>query len=116
MVQQLPDAEVMFRTWALAQSEIKIGEVYNLSSSIQISIADLVEKIIEQIGGNIKVVSNNQRYRPKNSEVLSLIGSSKKLKKHTKWEKKYSLTQGLEATIEYMDNNISKYKTDRYIV
>ena len=101
---------------ALAESELNYGEVFNLSSGKQISIGDLVKLICSIIGSKVIIKQNQNRFRPKNSEVLSLLGNCDKLKQNTKWIKKYSLEDGLKQVIKYIDSNIHLYKANGYIV
>ncbi len=100
----------------LAENNNTNGEIYNLSSGKQISIMNLVELIRDKINKNISIKSKKQRMRPPESEVMSLLGNSEKLKRDTNWIPKFSFDEGLEHTIKYIRENIDKYKTDRYIV
>ena len=74
--------------------------------------------IISKINPQAKIVSDKQRIRKEESEVVRLLGSNKKIMKLTKWEQKYQLEDGLEETINWFkkDSNIKLYKPDTYNV
>ena len=56
--------------------------------------------------------------RPEISEVDRLVCDNSKLLKHTSWEPKYTLEQGITEVIEWMKNpnNLSHYKAEKYNV
>lgn len=101
---------------AIAKSDKTIGEEINIATQQEISIGDLAHKLIDKINPKAKIVSDNQRIRPKNSEVYRLLGSNEKLKKLTAWKPEHTLENGLEKTIEWFkqEENLKKYKADIY--
>ena len=98
------------------ESDRTIGEEINISTQQEISIGDLALELIKQINPKARVVCDEQRLRPANSEVNRLLGSNKKIKELTDWAPKYSFEQGLAETIDFLKKNIGKYKTDIYNV
>ena len=98
------------------ESDRTIGEEINISTQQEISIGDLALELIKQINPKARVVCDEQRLRPTNSEVNRLLGSNKKIKELTDWAPKYSFEQGLAETIDFLKKNIGKYKTDIYNV
>ncbi|MCL2313496.1 MAG: GDP-mannose 4,6-dehydratase [Firmicutes bacterium] len=98
----------------IAKSEKTIGEEINIATQQEISIDQLARELIAQINPNARILSDEQRIRPDKSEVSRLLGSNKKIKQLTAWKPCYTLEQGLRETIEFMKNNIDKYKTDIY--
>lgn len=101
---------------AIAESDRTVGEEINIASQKEISIGDLANEIIKQINPKAKVVCDEQRLRPEKSEVNRLLGSNEKIKRLTNWRARYSLSQGLEETIEWISRNMDSYKTDIYNV
>ncbi len=99
---------------ALAECEAAIGEEVNIATCKEISIGELANELIRQINPEAKIVCDEIRLRPEKSEVNRLLGSNEKIHRLTDWRSKYSLSEGLKETIEFMKENISKYKTDRY--
>lgn len=99
---------------AIAKSNKTIGEEINIATQTEISIGELAQEIINQINPNAKIVCENQRIRPKNSEVNRLLGCNKKLKELTSWKQQYTLEEGIKETVEWISDNIMSYKTDIY--
>lgn len=100
----------------VAESERTIGEVINAGSNYEISIGDTVKKIISIIGKDVKILCDDQRIRPENSEVNRLWADNTKIKELTDWKPNYNIDRGLEATIEWVKNNMQHFKTDIYNV
>ncbi|MCY6353877.1 NAD-dependent 4,6-dehydratase LegB [Clostridium sp. ZS2-4] len=100
----------------VAESEKTIGEVINAGSNYEISIGDLVKKIIELTNNEVKIICDDERIRPEKSEVNRLWADNTKIKELTDWTPKYTLDEGLKETIEWIKNNIQHFKTDIYNV
>lgn len=100
----------------IAESDKTIGEVINTGSNNEITIGDLVKKIICLIGTDVKIICDDERIRPKNSEVNRLWADNTKIKQLTEWNPQYTLDRGLEETIEWIKKNINYFKTDIYNV
>jgi NAD dependent epimerase/dehydratase len=102
----------------LAQCDEAIGQEVNIATQTEISIENLAEKIIQKINPSVKIVIEDIRVRPKNSEVERLLGSNEKLKKLTGWVPETSIDEGLELTIKWFkdENNLKLYKPTIYNV
>lgn len=98
----------------IAKSEKAIGEEINIATQQEISIGQLAEELIRQINPNAKIVCDEQRLRPENSEVNRLLGSNEKIKRLTNWKPQYTFEQGLAETIDFFKQNSDKYKADIY--
>lgn len=98
----------------IAESEKTIGEVINAGSNYEISIGDTVKKIINIIGKDVKITSDEERIRPENSEVNRLWADNTKIKDFTEWLPKYNVDEGLKETVKWIENNIQYFKTDIY--
>ena len=98
----------------IAGSDKTIGEEINIATQQEISIGQLAEELIRQINPNAKIVCDEQRLRPENSEVIRLLGSNEKIRSLTNWCPQYTFQQGIAETIEFLRNNMAKYKTDIY--
>jgi len=98
----------------IAKSDRTIGEEINIATQQEISIGHLAEELIRQINPNAKIICDDQRLRPKNSEVNRLLGSNEKIKNLTSWKPQYTFEQGLSETIDFFRHNLDKYKTDIY--
>jgi NAD dependent epimerase/dehydratase len=100
----------------IAESDKSIGEVINAGSNYEISIGDTVKKIINIIGTDVKIICDEERLRPENSEVNRLWADNTKIKDLTGWAPNYSIDRGLEETVEWIKKNLSSFKTDIYNV
>lgn len=99
---------------AVAESAYTIGQEINIATQREISIGNLAEEIISQINPEARIICDEKRVRPKNSEVNRLLGSNEKIKKLTNWKPEYTFEQGIAATIEWIRNNMDSYKVDIY--
>ena len=98
------------------KSDKTIGEEINIATQREISIGDLANELIRQINPNAKIVCDEERVRPEKSEVNRLLGSNEKIKRLTDWEPRYTFEEGLAETIDFLRNNMDKYKVDIYNV
>jgi len=96
----------------LAQCDNAIGNEVNIATQSEISIQDLAIKLINKINPDAKIVSEDVRIRPQNSEVERLLGSNEKLKELTRWIPETDIDRGLELTIDWFRNeeNLRIYK------
>ncbi len=103
---------------ALANCDKSIGEVINIGSGREVSIADTVHLIKKLMHSDIDIQQEDNRFRPQNSEVRRLVCDNTKIKSLTGFEAKTSLEQGLQKTIDWFTqpDNIQQYKTGIYNV
>jgi dTDP-glucose 4,6-dehydratase len=101
---------------AIAESDKTVGEEINIATGQEISIGDLAKEIISQINPSAKIVCDEDRLRPDKSEVNRLLGDNTKIKALTDWKQKYTFSEGIAETIEWLKGNLDKYKTDIYNV
>ncbi len=103
---------------ALAQSDKALGEVVNIGSGVEISVADTLGLIKKIMNSDVQFITDKQRVRPKDSEVFRLCCDNTKIKQLTGFTPDYSLEKGLIQTIEWLADpqNLSRYKTDIYNV
>ena len=96
----------------LALCDNAIGNEVNIATQSEISIQDLAIKLINKINPDAKIVSEDLRIRPQNSEVERLLGSNEKLKELTRWIPETDIDRGLELTIDWFKNeeNLRIYK------
>lgn len=101
---------------SMYESNKTIGQEINIATQKEISIGDLAQELINQINPSAKIICEEQRLRPKNSEVNRLLGSNAKIQELTNWKPQYTFEQGLAETIKFIEQNIDKYKVDQYNV
>ena len=100
----------------LAKCDEAIGKEVNIGSGTEISINELAELIINILGVGASVVSDEHRFRPKNSEVERLVCDSSLLSQLTGWKPEVTIKEGIVKTIEWFkdENNLKKYKSEIY--
>ncbi len=99
---------------SIYESDQTIGEEINIATQTEISIGQIAEELIRQIQPNARIVCDEERFRPKESEVNRLLGCNEKILRLTDWRPQYSLDEGLQNTIEFLRENLGKYRTDIY--
>lgn len=100
----------------IMKSENTIGEEINIATQKETSIGQMANELISQINPNARIICDQQRIRPANSEVERLLGCNEKILRLTNWKPQYSLQEGLKETIEFLKNNLDKYKIEIYNV
>lgn len=96
------------------KSDKTIGEEINIATKNEISIGDLANEIIAQINPSAKIICDEERLRPKNSEVERLLGDNKKIMELTNWKPNYTLTEGINETIQWIKKNLDYFNVDNY--
>ena len=101
---------------ALAKCDQSIGKEVNISSNSEISMIDVLDMIQELLKEKVDFITDEQRIRPKNSEVFRLWGDNSLLINLTDWKPLYNLEKGLKKTIEWFSKpeNLIKYKSGIY--
>lgn len=98
----------------IAKSDKTIGEEINIATQQEISIGDLAREIISQINPKARIICEDERLRPVNSEVNRLLGSNEKIQRLTDWKQQYSFEEGIRETIAWIRENMKMYKPDQY--
>lgn len=103
---------------ALANCDSSVGEVVNIGSNFEISVADTLNIIRELMKSDVEFVTDDQRIRPRNSEVQRLWCDNTKINALTGFQPRVVLREGLKRTIDWFTDpeNLKKYKTDIYNV
>jgi NAD dependent epimerase/dehydratase len=107
---------------AALKSSKGLGEVVNIGSNYEISIAETSAIIAKLMSANIEIECDDIRLRPAASEVERLWADNSKAKDLFSWSPSYSgkegFQRGLIQTIEWFQNseNLSQYKFLQYNV
>jgi len=99
-----------------AETPQAVGQVINLGSGREISIRDLASLILRILDKDLPIASEDVRRRPENSEVDRLCADNRKGQSILGWAPKYSLEEGLAATIEWIRENSERYRPGIYVV
>ena len=103
---------------ALARCDAAVGEVVNIGSNFEISIADTLGLIRELMDSDVEFLADEQRLRPGKSEVFRLWCENRKIRELTGFEPQYGIRDGLKATVDWFTRpeNLARYKADIYNV
>jgi NAD dependent epimerase/dehydratase len=103
---------------AIAENDKTIGEIINIGSNSEISIANTLNLIKELMSSDVTFLQDKQRYRPQKSEVFRLWCDNSKIEKLTGFKPQIKINVGLQKTIDWFtrDENLKKYKSDIYNV
>ncbi|MFH1115232.1 MAG: SDR family NAD(P)-dependent oxidoreductase [Pseudomonadota bacterium] len=97
-----------------AECEEAIGEVINLGTGAEISIGNLVEKILSVMNKDLRIVCRDERKRPEAGEVFRLCSDNSKARDLLGWEPKTTLEHGLEMTVRWIESNIELFRPETY--
>lgn len=97
----------------IAESPETIGTEINISSDTEISIKETFETIRDIMKSDAVILTDEQRFRPQNSEVFRLRGDNGLIRRLTGYQPQTTFGEGLRITCEwFMDPLIlKKYKT-----
>lgn len=99
-----------------------VGQVINLGSNFEISIANTALAIADVMCAEIEIVTDDVRLRPNKSEVERLFASNTKARELLGWSPEYSgldgFMRGLTKTVEWFTepSNLAVYKSGIYNV
>jgi len=102
--------------------EESFGQVINLGSGFEVSIAETVQILSEIMGLRIDVLTQEERVRPPLSEVERLWADNSRAKDLFGWQPAYGgiagFKRGLKETVAWFSEpeNLARYKTDVYNV
>ncbi|MCI0627047.1 MAG: SDR family NAD(P)-dependent oxidoreductase [Acidobacteria bacterium] len=98
----------------VAESDACVGEEINLGTGHEVSIGDLVKKIIDLVGRDVAIAHSEERMRPPASEVQRLCSNNAKARCLAGWSPTVSLEAGLRSTLDWVKNSSHLYDPDRY--
>ena len=99
---------------ALALCKEAEGQVVNIGSGEEWSIARTVELLCEIVGRRVEVISDESRIRPEKSEVNRLVADNRKIAALTGWHNQVTFREGLARTVEWISGNLRHFDVDRY--
>ena len=100
----------------MAECGEAIGQVINIGTGKEVSISQLVTVIAGLLGKDIRVVSEDERVRPSNSEVERLCAQNSKARAILQWSPQYTLDKGLARTVEWVRGNVQQYRLGTYAI
>ena len=103
-----------FMAIADAPAEAVVGETFNLATGVGHTIATVIEHAEQMAGRKLIVQTDEQRIRPANSEVWTLIGCAKRAEERFGWRPQTTLQQGLEATWNWLLTRKDRIRAKQY--
>lgn len=103
---------------ALAGCDEAVGQEVNIGEAKEISVGDLFHLICTLMEKEVRMVTEDARKRPTESEVFRLSCNSERLRSLTGFAPRFTLKEGLLRTIAWFAEpaNLRKYKTGLYNV
>ncbi len=99
-----------------ASTPTAIGQTINLGSGHEISIGDLVQLIARLMDKPMRIENEEVRMRPAGSEVERLLADNQLARKLLGWEPLVNLEDGLQHTIEWIQQHPERYRPNVYVV
>ena len=91
---------------AAAAELTRPGEVVQLGTGRDVSIGELVELCRTVTGSTARIVQEDVRVRPPNSEVERLLSSSERARERLGWQPTVSLEDGLARTADWLRGRV----------
>ena len=91
------------------------GMTINLGTGATHSVGWFAKRILALMELDMPIVQEEQRMRPKLSEVMKLVSDNSLAQKALGWTPKVSLDDGLLAAIDFVKSNKNLYTTDKYV-
>ena len=104
-IRDFTDVRDMVRAYWLAVNKAKPGEVYNIASGREITIQELLDRLIALSGVEVEVRQDPARMRPSDVEIL--IGDASKFKADTGWDIEIPFDKTLKDTFDYWVERIA---------
>lgn len=103
-----------------AQTDATIARPVNLGTNKTISIGELAETALRlcnaRTGHETRIVTDAQRLRPEQSEVLRLRSNNALAKHLMRWEPQVTLEQGLGLTVDWIAEHLDLFDPERYAI
>jgi NAD dependent epimerase/dehydratase len=99
---------------SVAESDRALGHVVNIGSGREISIGDLAELLVSVSGKDAKVIADESRVRPDNSEVERLLCDNTRAREWCGWEPQVPLEEGLRRTSDWVRDHLDRLEAKSY--
>ena len=87
--------------------DIEFGRAYNAGSGKAVSVAELIDLVVDLAGSGKPIEYDANRVRPRNSEVRTLLADSSHLASAVGWRPRVDLREGLSRTIAWWCDRLS---------
>ena len=90
------------------------GEVFNLGTGSEVSVGELVERVLRLLGKDLPVVQEDQRKRPEKSEVMRLLSDNTRARERLGWQPLVGLDEGLGQVIDWIRGHSGFFSPGQY--
>jgi dTDP-glucose 4,6-dehydratase len=97
-----------------AKTEGIDGEVFNLGTGTDITIADLAKEISQLVSKPLAIETDPVRLRPEKSEVTQLLSDNSKAFEVLGWQPQVNIQDGLQQTIAWIEQHLDLYLPGHY--
>jgi NAD dependent epimerase/dehydratase len=97
-----------------ARAEQVDGRTFNLGTGSEVRIGVLINTILTMTGNTARVVVDEQRLRPRDSEVYRLLSDNGLARKTLDWRPRMDLEHGLKETIIWIQKHLDLYRIGSY--
>lgn len=99
---------------ALALCEAAEGEVVNIGTGEEWSIAQTVDMLKDITNSSCQIITDEARIRPEKSEVNRLLACTKKMQSLTGLQRQTAFEDGLRQTVDWVGNNLHHFNPAMY--
>ncbi|MCX8063252.1 MAG: GDP-mannose 4,6-dehydratase [Anaerolineales bacterium] len=90
------------------------GETFNLGTGKAVTVGELIELVVQILGKEVIIEQQQERFRPEKSEVMRLLSDFSKAQERLGWSPEWSLSAGINQTVEWIREHLSHYQIPRY--
>lgn len=102
IIRDFVDVRSVVEAYYLLFKKGEKGEVYNICSGVGTSLTKVIETISSILEINVTQKTDPKLVRPNDNKII--IGSNDKIKNHTGWDNRFSLTESLTDIINYYNH------------
>jgi NAD dependent epimerase/dehydratase len=99
---------------AAVNKEKAIGKLINIGNGQKYSIGELAAIIMDRCECDLPIEQDQDRMRPEKSEVMRLVCDNRLAQEILDWKPEYDIYRGIDETIDWSRDNMSRFKADRY--
>jgi NAD dependent epimerase/dehydratase len=101
---------------AVAETPEAVGRTLNAGNGKGITVGDVAAMILELVGAEIAIETDENRIRPEASEVFELLCDNRALREATGWEPQVGLRDGLTRVVDWVRERLSDTESHLYHV
>jgi NAD dependent epimerase/dehydratase len=101
---------------AVAEAADAVGQTLNAGTGKGITVGDLAAVILDIVGADIAIETDEDRIRPEASEVFELLCDNRALREATGWAPEVPLRDGLVQVVEWVRGRLSDVDSHAYHV